>query len=86
MCRLLRPRYGLKQAPCAWHEMLAGVLKRFTFVKVDSDASPCVRDAEHGPLYLLVYVDDFKTAGPREGDLDALELQLVGELGGAHAG
>ncbi|CAI7899590.1 unnamed protein product, partial [Closterium sp. NIES-53] len=68
--RLLRPVYGLRQAPREWHDTLCSTLSDLSFQPSSANPSLFVR---HGstPFFVLVYVEDlvFATADVK------LELQ-----------
>ncbi|CAI7874629.1 unnamed protein product, partial [Closterium sp. NIES-53] len=62
---LRRPVYGLRQAPCEWHDTLRTTLAALGFVPSSADPSLFLRtDTCLPPFYILVYVDDlvFATA------------------------
>ncbi|CAI7908113.1 unnamed protein product [Closterium sp. NIES-54] len=62
---LRRPVYGLRQAPCEWHDTLRTTLAALGFAPSTADASLFLRtDALLPMFYILVYVDDlvFATA------------------------
>ncbi|CAI7861054.1 unnamed protein product, partial [Closterium sp. NIES-53] len=62
---LRRPVYGLRQAPCEWHDTLRTTLAALCFAPSTADSSLFLRtDATLPPFYVLVYVDDlvFATA------------------------
>ncbi|CAI7852063.1 unnamed protein product [Closterium sp. NIES-54] len=69
---LRRPVYGLRQAPCEWHDKLRTTLAALGFAPSTADPSQFLRtDTSLPPFYVLVYVDDlvFATA-----DTEALTL------------
>ncbi|CAI7878826.1 unnamed protein product [Closterium sp. NIES-53] len=62
---LRRPVYGLRQAPCEWHDTLRTTLASLGFAPYTADPSLFLRtDTTLPPFYVLVYVDDlvFATA------------------------
>ncbi|CAI5985175.1 unnamed protein product, partial [Closterium sp. NIES-64] len=62
---LRRPVYGLRQAPCEWHDTLRTTLAALGFAPSTVDPSLFLRtDTYLPPFYILVYVDDlvFATA------------------------
>ncbi|CAI5997015.1 unnamed protein product [Closterium sp. NIES-65] len=62
---LRRPVYGLRQAPCEWHDTLRTTLAALGFSPSTADPSLFLRtDTSLPPFYILVYVDDlvFATA------------------------
>ncbi|CAI7799061.1 unnamed protein product [Closterium sp. NIES-54] len=62
---LRRPVYGLRQAPCEWHDTLRTTLATLGFAPSTSDPSLFLRtDTTLPPFYFLVYIDDlvFATA------------------------
>ncbi|CAI7881752.1 unnamed protein product [Closterium sp. NIES-53] len=69
---LRRPFYGLRQAPCEWHDTPRTTLAALGFAPATADPSLFLRtDTSLPPFYVLVYVDDlvFATA-----DTEALTL------------
>ncbi|CAI7877011.1 unnamed protein product [Closterium sp. NIES-53] len=69
---LPRPVYGLRQAPCEWHDTLRTTLAALGFVPSTADPSLFLRtDTSLPPFYVLVYVNNlvFATA-----DIEALTL------------
>ncbi|CAI7847190.1 unnamed protein product [Closterium sp. NIES-54] len=63
-CSLCRPVYGLRQAPCEWHDTLRTTLAALGFAPT-ADPSLFLRtDTSLPQFYILVYVDDlvFATA------------------------
>ncbi|CAI7783382.1 unnamed protein product [Closterium sp. NIES-53] len=66
---LRRPVYGLRQAPCEWHDTLRTTLAALGFAPSTADPSLFLRtDTSFAPFYILVYVDDlvFATADTAE--------------------
>ncbi|CAI7750145.1 unnamed protein product [Closterium sp. NIES-53] len=62
---LRRPVYGLRQAPCEWHDTLRTTLAALGFAPSTADPSLFLRtDTSLPPFYVLVYVDNlvFATA------------------------
>ncbi|CAI7867369.1 unnamed protein product [Closterium sp. NIES-54] len=62
---LRRPVYGLRQAPCKWHDTLRTTLAALGFAPSTADPSLFLRtDTSLSLFYILVYVDDlvFATA------------------------
>ncbi|CAI7871443.1 unnamed protein product [Closterium sp. NIES-54] len=62
---LRRPVYGLRQAPCKWHDTLRTTLAALGFAPSTTDPSLFLRtDTSLPQFYILVYVDDlfFATA------------------------
>ncbi|CAI7846757.1 unnamed protein product, partial [Closterium sp. NIES-54] len=62
---LQRPVYGLRQAPCEWHDTLRTTLASLGFAPSTADPSLFLRThTTLPPFYVLVYVDDlvFATA------------------------
>ncbi|CAI7866248.1 unnamed protein product, partial [Closterium sp. NIES-53] len=78
---LWRPVYGLRQAPCEWHDTLRTTLAALGFAPSTADPSLFLRtDTTLPPFYVLVYVDDlvFATA-----DTEAL-AHVMSELQKRH--
>ncbi|CAI7824793.1 unnamed protein product [Closterium sp. NIES-53] len=78
---LRRPVYGLRQAPCEWHDTLRTTLAALGFAPSTTDPSLFLcTDATLPPFYVLVYVDDlvFATA-----DTEAL-AHVMSELQKRH--
>ncbi|CAI7774075.1 unnamed protein product [Closterium sp. NIES-54] len=77
-CCLRWPVYGLRQAPCEWHDTLRTTLAVLRFTPSTSDLSLFLRtDTSQSPFYVLVYVDNlvFATANTDALTLVKLELQ-----------
>ncbi|CAI7862145.1 unnamed protein product, partial [Closterium sp. NIES-53] len=75
---LLRPVYGLRQAPSEWHNTLRTTLAALGFAPSTADPSLFLRiDTSLPPFYVLVYVDDlvFATADTEALTLVKSELQ-----------
>ncbi|CAI7793620.1 unnamed protein product [Closterium sp. NIES-54] len=75
---LRRPVYGLRQAPCKWHDTLRTTLAALGFAPSTADPSLSLRtDTSLSPFYVLVYVDDlvFATADAEALTLVKSELQ-----------
>ncbi|CAI7794221.1 unnamed protein product, partial [Closterium sp. NIES-54] len=71
---LRRPVYGLRQAPCEWHDILRTTLAALGFAPATADPSLFLRtDTSLPPFYVLVYVDDLVFA---IADTKALTLEL----------
>ncbi|CAI7752252.1 unnamed protein product, partial [Closterium sp. NIES-53] len=65
-----RPVYGLRQAPCVWHDTLRTTLAALGFAPSTTDPSLFLRtDTTLPPFYILVYVDDLVFA---TGDTETL--------------
>ena len=58
VCRLKKSLYGLKEAPCAWNTKITHRLRRMGFSTSKSDSSIFIRQGQHGPVSILLYVDD----------------------------
>ncbi|CAI7805152.1 unnamed protein product, partial [Closterium sp. NIES-53] len=87
---LLRPVYGLRQAPREWHDTLRTTLVALGFAPLTADPSLFLHtDTSLPPFYVLVYLDDlvFATSDTEALALVKLELQKrhtctdLGELG-----
>ncbi|CAI7867723.1 unnamed protein product [Closterium sp. NIES-53] len=75
---LRRPVYGLRQAPCKWHDTLRTTLAALGFAPSTAHLSLFLRiDTSPPPFYVLVYVDDlvFATADTEALTLVKSELQ-----------
>ncbi|CAI7914742.1 unnamed protein product, partial [Closterium sp. NIES-53] len=69
---LCRPVYGLREAPCEWHDTLRTTLAPLGFVPSTADPSLFLRtDTSLPPFYVLVYVNDLVFA---MADTEALTL------------
>ncbi|CAI7740010.1 unnamed protein product [Closterium sp. NIES-53] len=76
---LRRPVYGLRQAPCEWHDTLRTTLAALGFAPSTADSSLFLHtDTSLPPFYVLVYVVDlvFATA-----DTEALTLMNTSGMG-----
>ncbi|CAI7744831.1 unnamed protein product [Closterium sp. NIES-53] len=75
---LRRPIYGLRQAPCEWHDTLRTTLAALVFTPSSTDPSLFLHtNTSLPPFYVLVYVDDlaFATADTEALTLVKSELQ-----------
>ncbi|CAI7752859.1 unnamed protein product [Closterium sp. NIES-54] len=75
---LRRPVYGLRQAPCEWHDTLRTTLAALGFAPLTADPLLFLRtDTSLPPFYVLVYVVDlvFATADTEALALVKAELQ-----------
>lgn len=63
VCRLRKPIYGLKQAPCSWYLSLRQYLLATGFINSTADASLFVLRYGRTITYVLVYVDDILVTG-----------------------
>ncbi|CAI7731487.1 unnamed protein product [Closterium sp. NIES-53] len=75
---LRRPVYGLRQAPCEWHDPLRTTLAALGFAPATADPSLFLRtDTSLPPFYVLLYVNDlvFATADTEALTLVKSELQ-----------
>ena len=63
VCRLRKPIYGLKQAPCSWYLSLKQHLLHTGFVNSNADASLLIHLHGSNITYVLVYVDDILVTG-----------------------
>ncbi|CAI7877083.1 unnamed protein product, partial [Closterium sp. NIES-54] len=61
--QLRRPVYGLRLAPCEWHDTLRSTLAALDFFPSSADPSLFVRRGST-PFFVLVYVDDLVFATP----------------------
>ncbi|CAI7772757.1 unnamed protein product, partial [Closterium sp. NIES-53] len=75
---LRRPVYGLRQAPCEWHDTLRTTLAALGFAPSTLDPSLFLRtDTSLSPFYVLIYIDDlvFATANTKALTLVNSEMQ-----------
>ncbi|CAI7876097.1 unnamed protein product [Closterium sp. NIES-53] len=71
-----QPIYGLRQAPCEWHDTLRTTLAALGF-SPSTDPSLFLRtDTSLPPFYVLVYVDDLVFATANTEALTRLKLEL----------
>ena len=61
--RLKKYLNGFKQAPRAWNTKIMQRLHKMGFTTSKSDSSLFLRLRQHGPVSLLLYVDDLVIAG-----------------------
>ncbi|CAI7877274.1 unnamed protein product [Closterium sp. NIES-53] len=74
---LRRPVYGLRQAPCEWHDTLRTTLAALGFSPSTADPSLFLRtDTTLPPFYVLVYVDDLVFATANTGALAHVKSEL----------
>ena len=64
VCKLKRSLYGLKQAPRNWYRHIRSSLEKLGFRQSDYDQ--CLFINYELNVYILMYVDDFIVAGPKE--------------------
>ena len=69
VCKLLRPLYGLRQAPRCWNEKLDEVLA--TLLLRRSDREPCLYKSENGDVEIVVWVDDMLVVAEQEARVKA---------------
>ncbi|CAI7915592.1 unnamed protein product [Closterium sp. NIES-53] len=77
---LLRPVYGLREAPREWHDTLRTTLAALGFAPATADPSVFLRiDTSLPPFYVLVYINDrvFATADTEALTLVKSELQKI---------
>ncbi|CAI7874193.1 unnamed protein product [Closterium sp. NIES-53] len=75
---LRRPVYGLRQAPCEWHDTVRTTLAALGFAPSTADPSLFLRtDTSLPPFYIIVYVDElvFATTDTEAQTLVKSELQ-----------
>lgn len=58
VCRLRRSLYGLKQAAAVWHKTIRQVFLAMEFKQCRSEPCLFVRVGSHGPVFVVLYVDD----------------------------
>ena len=58
ICRLKKPLYSLKKAPCAWHLKITQYLHQIGFHMSKSDNSLYIRSGSESPIVIILYVDD----------------------------
>jgi hypothetical protein len=58
VCRLLKPRYGLRQSPRQWKLTLDEVMKSIGFIRLQSDGSIYKRGDGESQVICSFYVDD----------------------------
>ncbi|CAI7888334.1 unnamed protein product [Closterium sp. NIES-53] len=73
--QLRRPVYGLRQAPCEWHDALRTTLTALEFFPSSTDPSLFVRRGST-PFFVLVYVDDLVFATPDQHALASVKEEL----------
>ncbi|CAI7761347.1 unnamed protein product [Closterium sp. NIES-53] len=74
---LRRPVYGLRQAPCEWHDSLRTTLSALGFAPSTADPSLFLRiDTLLPPFYIVVYVDDLVFATANTAGLAHVKSEL----------
>ncbi|CAI7844033.1 unnamed protein product [Closterium sp. NIES-54] len=74
---LRRPVYGLRQAPCEWHDTLRTTLTPLGFAPSTADPLLFLRtDTSLPPFYILVYVDDLVFATADTAGLAHVKFEL----------
>jgi hypothetical protein len=79
--RLLRSRYGLKQAAAVWYDTIAGVFeKAMGFRRCVSDACMFIKRGKTGTIIVVLYVDDMLIGAASVQEIDGVKQQLGGHL------
>jgi hypothetical protein len=78
VCRLLRSRYGLKQAARVWNQKIHAFLVKIGFVR--SAADPCLYVDVKRSIYITIWVDDLLIVGKHGQDIANVKAQLAGEF------
>ena len=55
--------YGLKQAPCTWHQKIIEFLVVIGFCMLEVDHSLYVRKSDASFVFIIIYVDDLIIGG-----------------------
>ena len=76
VCRLKKPLYGLRQAPCAWFDKIAQYLNFCGFKSSCADPSLFVKKTTTGCTLLLLYVDDMIIIGDDSDEITSLQDAL----------
>ena len=63
VCRLKKPLYSLKKAPCAWHLKITQYLHQIGFHMSKSDNSLYIRSGSESSIVIILYVDDLVIEG-----------------------
>ncbi|CAI7845882.1 unnamed protein product [Closterium sp. NIES-53] len=77
--KLLRPVYGLRQAPREWHAKLSSTLRELGFRPSRAASSLFLRTAP-SPFYILVYVDDMLLAADTDAEMQEVKDELQRRL------
>ncbi len=62
VCRLIKPIYGLRQAPRAWYQKLKKELEEMGFTASESDPALFYGEVDGERVWLIVWVDDILIA------------------------
>ncbi|KAE8181981.1 hypothetical protein CF335_g8770, partial [Tilletia laevis] len=76
-CRLRRTLYGLKQSGRYWYHTLRDRLLQADFTQLKSEPCLFFKQTEHGPVIILVYVDDVAIAAPTEEMVSDIKKQFT---------
>ncbi|OWZ08870.1 polyprotein [Phytophthora megakarya] len=76
VCRLRKSLCGLKQAGAVWYKTIGGVFVKTGFRQCLSDQGLCVRDSRHGPVFIVLYVDDLLVGCADATEADRIEASL----------
>ena len=74
--KLDKSLYGLKQAPRVFNNALNDHLENIGFKRCDTDPCVYVKETDHGPIYLAVYVDDLLLIGDNIAEIDLIKADL----------
>jgi len=74
--KLDKSLYGLKQAPRVFNNALNDHLENIAFKRCDTDPCVYVKETDHGPIYLAVYVDDLLLIGDNIAEIDLIKADL----------
>jgi hypothetical protein len=78
VCCLEKALYGIPDAPRWWQETLYEEIHSFGWERMTQD--PCLFRRKNDELYLIVYVDDFKLAGPSQATCASAVQQLASKF------
>ena len=83
VCRLKKSLYGLKPAPRAWNANIMKRLHRIKFATSKSNSSLFIQQGRHGPVSILLNVDDLVIASTDPKDIGHVKSQLATSWAGS---
>ncbi|CAL8174598.1 unnamed protein product [Prunus armeniaca] len=77
VCKLRKSLYGLKQSPIAWFGRFATSMKKFGYVKSNSDHTLFLKRHKGKLIALIIYVDDMIVTGDDQAEMQNLQKYLA---------
>lgn len=76
VCKLLKSRHGLKQAPRQWFSKLSSILLQMHYTQSQTDHSLFVKNEADSITLILVYVNDILICGSSNLEIQNIKLML----------